>query len=266
MMVIEIQAHGSPEQKSLWIQELSQKLEWNPQSRLVLLTGAGISAESGIRTFRDSNGLWEEHLVEDVATPEGFARNPNLVYRFYNERRKVAFAANPNPGHFAIHQLQKILGPKCYLVTQNVDDLHERAGSVQVHHMHGRLNQARCVRHKSHQFPWNGDLDGGDLCSICTNPLRPDIVWFGEDPIDLDTIQEELVNATHFLSIGTSGHVYPAAGFHAIAASCGAKTLHFNLVAAENASDWDVQLLGSSSETLALLVQSLVQSLGIQLP
>lgn len=220
-----------------------------PQSRLVILTGAGISAESGIPTFRAEDGLWENHRIEDVASPDGFRRNPELVQRFYNERRAFAAKCSPNAGHLAIAELQKILGDRCYLVTQNVDDLHERAGSPQVMHMHGQLNSAQCRNNPNHTQTWLTEISDGDRCAKCNSRLRPDIVWFGEMPKGMDEIEDALASCTHFLSVGTSGNVYPAAGFKNIAKRNGAQILHFNLQA-EPASAWNAQYIGPSGVTL----------------
>ncbi|EKT63994.1 NAD-dependent deacetylase, partial [Providencia burhodogranariea DSM 19968] len=153
---------------------------------VVVLTGAGISAESGIQTFRSSDGLWEEHRVEDVATPEGFARNPQLVQRFYNERRHQLQQDNiqPNPAHFALAKLEELLGDNFLLVTQNIDNLHERAGSKRVVHMHGELLKVRCSW-SNQVLEWTGDLSPDERCHCCQfpQPLRPHIVWFGEMPL-----------------------------------------------------------------------------------
>lgn len=181
---------------------------------IVVLTGAGISAESGLRTFRGSDGLWENHRVEDVATPEAFHRDPDLVQRFYNERRRQLRTVQPNAAHEALAKLDREWPGELLLVTQNVDDLHDRAGSRRLLHMHGELRKARCtacglVHH------WDEDIEADSACPDCgaRGRLRPHIVWFGEMPLDLDRIFAALENAGIFLSIGTSGNVYPAAGF-----------------------------------------------------
>lgn len=202
---------------------------------VVILTGAGISAESGIRTFRDQNGLWESHAIEDVATPEGFARNPALVQSFYNARRAQLQdpSVQPNPAHVALADFEIALtraGGSFLLITQNVDNLHQRAGSRQVLPMHGELQRAKCVR-SGQSLPWLGDLSASDQCSCCQppQPLRPDIVWFGEMPYEMERCYAALEQADLFISIGTSGKVYPAAGFTQFAAEQGAHTVELNL-------------------------------------
>lgn len=197
--------------------------------RVVILTGAGISAESGLRTFRDSDGLWEGYSVEEVATPEGFAANPELVQRFYDERRAQLATVEPNAAHTALARLESVLGDDFLLVTQNVDDLHERAGSQRVLHMHGELQSAWCTACDS-RMPWTGTLVHEPPCPACgQRALRPDIVWFGEMPYGMDEIDHALRRVRTFVSIGTSGNVYPAAGFAAFARAIGAHTVELNL-------------------------------------
>jgi NAD-dependent deacetylase len=199
----------------------------------VVLTGAGISAESGVRTFRASDGLWEEHRLEHVATPEAFARQPALVHRFYDARRAQLRTVVPNAAHDALALLEERLGDDLLVVTQNVDDLHERAGSTRVLHMHGELNSALC-RGCRCRTRWTGPL--GDLppCPRCgVMELRPDVVWFGEMPYGMDRIEEALSESDLFVSIGTSGAVYPAAGFVQVARAYGARTLELNLEPSE---------------------------------
>jgi len=202
--------------------------------RIVVLTGAGVSAESGIATFRADDGLWEDHHVEDVASPEGFARNPELVYQFYNARRRALLSGpRPNLAHEALSRFEHAIrerGGDFLLVTQNVDDLHERAGSQSLLHMHGELLKARCVV-SAQVFPWQEDCDATSLCACCgvRGRLRPHIVWFGEIPLSMEQIFEALEAATHFISIGTSGNVYPAADFVRVAARSGAETVELNL-------------------------------------
>lgn len=195
---------------------------------IVILTGAGISAESGLRTFRDANGLWENHRVEDVATPEAFHRNPALVYRFYNERRRSLPAAQPNAAHLALARLEREWPGELLLVTQNVDDLHDRAGSRHLLHMHGELLKGRCLACRT-VLDWPGDLDADSRCPACRRgQVRPHIVWFGEMPLEMDRIYRALERCALFAAIGTSGHVYPAAGF-VEAAAPGARTVELNL-------------------------------------
>ena len=189
-------------------------LRIGPDARVFVLTGAGISAESGIRTFRDSNGLWEEHRVEDVATPEGFEKDPALVWRFYSERRKQAAGCAPNPAHLSLGRLGERLGDRLFLCTQNVDHLHEKGGSTGVVHMHGELFLTRCER--CERPPFHDErlyLDGPPPCERCGARLRPHIVWFGEVPFELDRILVALDECDLFVTIGSSGSVYPAAGF-----------------------------------------------------
>lgn len=194
---------------------------------IFILTGAGVSAESGVPTFRSSDGLWEGHRIEDVATPGGFLRDPDMVDAFYNERRRGLASVEPNAAHAAIARLQR--ERPVTLVTQNVDDLHERAGSGHVIHMHGELLKARCGR-CGKVSAWDGDMDRMSSCKRChrTGGLRPHIVWFGEMPLEMDAIDAALASAGHFVAIGTSGKVYPAAGFAAIAAGYGIPTLEIN--------------------------------------
>lgn len=200
--------------------------------RIVVLTGAGVSAESGIRTFRASDGLWEEHRVEDVATPEGFARNPDLVHRFYNARRRQLLESRiqPNPAHLALAALERAEGVDLLLVTQNIDDLHERAGSRKLIHMHGELLKMRCSI-SGQIYPLTADLNHSEVCPCCglTETLRPHVVWFGEMPLQMDEIMAALACCDLFVAIGTSGNVYPAAGFVREARSHGAHTVELNL-------------------------------------
>lgn len=201
-------------------------------ARIVILTGAGISAESGIRTFRDANGLWEDHHVEDVATPEGFAANPNLVNEFYNQRRRqlCSDAVRPNAAHEALARMQRELPGQVLIVTQNIDDLHERAGATDVVHMHGELLSQWC-QSCGQRTPTRDDINEQTICPTCGEPgqLRPDVVWFGEVPYAMDRILNELAECTLFAAIGTSGEVYPAAAFVRYAIGVGAHTVELNL-------------------------------------
>jgi len=197
--------------------------------RIVVLTGAGISAESGVPTFRAADGLWEGHQVEEVATPQGFDWNPDLVHTFYDQRRAALDAVGPNPAHEALARLEAPLGEGFFLVTQNIDDLHERGGSQRVVHMHGELRSALCTS-CGHRSPSPATLRDHPLCPGCGLPqLRPDVVWFGEMPYRMEEIEEAIVEADLFVSIGTSGAVYPAAGFVQLARAYGAHTLELNL-------------------------------------
>lgn len=215
--------------------------------RIVILTGAGISAESGIDTFRSAGGLWEQHRVEDVATPEGFARNPDLVLGFYDMRREALARVEPNPAHRALARLQVGFAGEVLLVTQNVDDLHERGGSVHVLHMHGELNSALCTACEM-RSPWRTTMIDRPPCPVCAAPsLRPDVVWFGEMPYEMGRIYQALERCDLFVSIGTSGAVYPAAGFVEEARRAGARTLELNLDPSEGSDRFDETRLGPAS-------------------
>jgi len=196
---------------------------------IVVLTGAGISAESGIATFRGPGGLWEGHRVEDVCTPEALARDPALVHRFYDARRAALAGVAPNAAHAALARLDREWGGELLIATQNVDDLHERAGAVRLVHMHGTLKSALCAACGTRR-DWAGDLPPATPCPQCGAPaLRPDIVFFGEMPYHMARIEAALARADLFVSIGTSGAVYPAAGFVRTARHHGAATLELNL-------------------------------------
>lgn len=218
--------------------------------RIVVLTGAGISAESGIQTFRAADGLWYSHRIEDVATPEGFARDPALVHRFYDQRRADALAAVPNAAHLALARLERDVDPDLVVVTQNVDDLHERAGSSHVIHLHGELNSAWCTSCGS-RTPWTGPLIDQPSCPSCgRRTLRPDIVWFGEAVYHLDAIEAATLACDEFVVIGTSGVVYPAAGLAALARARGARTVLLNLEAQDGGFGYDGVRLGPASEVV----------------
>ena len=201
-----------------------------PIQNIVILTGAGVSAESGIDTFRDAGGLWEQHRVEDVATPEAFARDPDLVLRFYDMRREAIQTKAPNAAHRALARLDAEWPGELLIVTQNVDDLHERAGAKRLIHMHGEHLGAWCTA-CDNRVRWTSPLLGRPACSACgtVGTLRPDIVWFGEMPYRMDEIYRALNRADLFVSIGTSGAVYPAAGFVREARAAGARTLELNM-------------------------------------
>ena len=212
---------------------------------IVILTGAGVSAESGLATFRAADGLWEGHRVEDVATPAAFSRNPRLVHEFYDARRARLGEVEPNAAHKALARLDAEWGGDLLLVTQNVDDLHERAGSKRLLHMHGELTKGWCLACDERQ-PWSGDMGEGASCTLCgeRGRVRPDIVWFGEMPYEMDRIDEALRNADLFVSIGTSGAVYPAAGFVQTARYCGARTLEMNLDPSLGSTFFDESRIG----------------------
>ncbi len=234
-----------------------------PNTRVVVLTGAGISAESGLKTFRDNNGLWENHCVEDVATPEAFESNPELVYRFYNERRLQLVEGNiePNRGHEALVHLEQVLQDNFLLVTQNVDDLHERAGSKRVIHMHGDLLSYRCCV-SGNVYPTNKRYDHNDRCHCCqpANHIRPNIVWFGEMPLKMDEIMANIDAADMFISIGTSGNVYPAAGFVRQANYAGAHTVELNLEPSSSHTEFSETLYGKGTQVIPQFMSERVTS------
>ena len=230
--------------------------------KVVVLTGAGISAESGLKTFRDNDGLWENHKVEDVATPEAFQRHPEMVYRFYNQRRAqlISGDVHPNPAHIALSELENHLGDDFLLVTQNVDDLHERAGSHNVIHMHGDLLSARCCQ-TGRVFAFRESFDGSTPCQCCTpaEKIRPNIVWFGEMPLFMEEIYQALYEADVFISIGTSGNVYPAAGFVQEANRYGAHTVELNLEPSAGQSAFDETRYGKATELVPNYIQRFLQ-------
>ena len=231
---------------------------------IVVLTGAGISAESGIDTFRDAGGLWEQHNIDDVATPEGFARNPELVLGFYDMRREALLTKQPNPAHDALARLDAGWGGELLIVTQNVDDLHERAGAKRVLHMHGELNSALCLSCEM-RSPWNAKLSADDdgqrpPCPVCQAPsLRPDVVWFGEMPYQMERIYGALREADLFVSIGTSGAVYPAAGFVRDARDLGVHTLELNLERSEGSHWFHESRQGRAGELVPQWVDEVLQ-------
>ncbi len=233
---------------------------------IFILTGAGVSAESGLGTFRDKRGegIWAKFDPMELATPQAFARDPKKVLAFYDARRRNLLEAEPNAAHVALARLERELlgqGGELTLVTQNIDDLHERAGSQRVLHMHGELLKARC-RNCEAASVWRGDLTVEDACPDCALPgaLRPHVVWFGEAPLHLDDIDRALRNADLFVAIGTSGAVYPAAGFVAEARACGVPTCEINLEAADNAYCFDEARYGPASETVPAWVEDVLQS------
>ncbi len=225
---------------------------------IVILTGAGISAESGIDTFRSAGGLWEQHRVEDVATPEAYERDPDLVLRFYDMRRAAIQEKEPNAAHMALARLEAEWEGKLLLVTQNVDDLHERGGSARVLHMHGTHLNAWCtscdVRSR-----WTAPLIDRPPCPVCSaRSLRPDVVWFGEMPYRMGEIYAALREADLFVSIGTSGAVYPAAGFVQNAVELGAQTLELNLEASQGSHWFHESRLGPASEVVPAWVEEIL--------
>ncbi|UXI02704.1 Sir2 family NAD+-dependent deacetylase [Photobacterium sp. TY1-4] len=232
-----------------------------PYRNIVVLTGAGISAESGIRTFRDQDGLWESHHIEDVATPEGYRRNPALVQDFYNQRRQQLLSETvaPNAAHLALAKLEQELEGKVTIVTQNIDNLHEAAGTQNIIHMHGELLKAQCSQ-TGQTVNWQGDISLDDHCHCCQMPapMRPNVVWFGEMPIGMDRIHDALVAADLFISIGTSGAVYPAAGFVHEAAMHGAHTIELNLEPSEVEDEFAEKRYGPASVLVPELVDELL--------
>lgn len=230
--------------------------------RVFVLTGAGISAESGVSTFRDADGVWSRYDFREVATPEGFARDPAKVHGFYNLRRANLTKAAPNAGHLALARLESDLaarGGDLYLCTQNVDDLHERAGSLRVIHMHGELGRIRCARCGLNRA-WREDLATETPCPGCgrAGGLRPDVVWFGETPKFLDEIDAALRQADLFAAIGTSGSVWPAAGFAAQARRIGIPTVEINLEPSETAAVFDTRLYGPATEQVPAWVEQVL--------
>ena len=229
---------------------------------IVILTGAGISAESGLATFRDSDGLWENHRPEDVATPEAFLADPDLVHRFYNARRRqLRDGVEPNAGHVALARLEREYRGDVLIVTQNIDDLHERAGSRRVLHMHGELRRSRCAACGA-VSEFRGDVDGTTRCPVCGDGgwMRPHVVWFGEIPLGMDEIFAALERCDVFAAIGTSGNVYPAAGFVQVARERGALTVELNREPSWVNSDFQETRLGASSVTVPLWVDEILQS------
>ena len=232
--------------------------------RVFVLTGAGISAESGLGTFRDRGGIWERFDPMKLATPEAFARDPQTVQAFYNARRRNLLDAQPNAAHAALARLEAELagrGGELVLVTQNIDDLHEQAGSRRVLHMHGELLKARCVACGA-VTPWRADLGGDERCPACGQParLRPHVVWFGEMPLLMPEIEAALPDAGLFVAIGTSGSVYPAAGFVREAQGCGIPTCELNLEPSDNAHAFDERRYGAASEIVPAWVDDVLGS------
>ena len=258
---------------------------------IVILTGAGVSAESGLATFRGPDGLWEGHRVEDVCTPEAFRRDPALVHAFYDARREKLATAEPNAAHHALARLDAAWTGELLLVTQNVDDLHERAGSTRLIHMHGELMKGWCLA-CDERFEWTGPMSAstirsepveglsilspdergspstgtgranGNICPACgaIGQVRPDIVWFGEMPYEMDRIDDALRNCDLFVSIGTSGAVYPAAGFVQTARYCGAQTLEMNLEPSLGSYLFEKSRTGPAGELVPAWVEELLSS------
>lgn len=231
-------------------------------NKILFLTGAGISAESGLATFRSENGLWNNHRVEDVATIEAYYKNPDYVHDFYNQMKPELWDAKPNAGHLAITRLQNEYPAEVNIVTQNVDTLHEKAKSKNVFHIHGQINQAVCLN-CGHVLETWGDVSSETVCEQChvMGMMKPNIVFFGENLLYMDKVEELLRSSDLFVSVGTSGVVYPAAGFVQTAKYYGADTLEFNLEATSNNFYFDKHVMGKSGITLPKFVDELLHQL-----
>jgi NAD-dependent deacetylase len=244
-----------------------QLVDFAAVQRIVILTGAGLSAESGIATFRDKGGIWSSVRIEDVATPEAFVRNPARVHEFYNTRRRAGAGLRPNAAHLALAKLEAAWsrdgGGDVLIVTQNIDNLHEVAGSKRLLHMHGELAQAFCQSCQTRTSAI-GDLSTADRCGHCgkTGELRPDIVWFGEVPYHMERIDTALAACDLFVSIGTSGNVYPAAGFVASARRHGAYTVELNLEPSEGADVFHEAIHGPATHLVPAFVERLLAGVG----
>ena len=240
---------------------MAQRL--SSQDRLFVLTGAGVSAESGLPTFRGVNGIWRGYRVEDVATPEAFAADPALVWQFYSERRRRHETVTPNPAHFALAELERSLSERFFLCTQNVDSLHEQAGSKRVVHMHGRIMQSRCSRAHCSTAPFDDrnlyqSAEEVPKCRACGAPIRPHICWFGEVPFHMELILHQLEGATVLLTVGTSGVVEPAASFVRMARRNGAQTIYVGPEEPSNLAYFDEVLLGKAGQVLPGLVEDVI--------
>jgi len=231
--------------------------------RIVILTGAGLSAESGLATFRDKDGIWSKYDINEVATPEAFARNPAKVHDFYNQRRRGMKNAAPNAAHFALARLEREYPGEVTVVTQNIDPLHEAAGTQRLIHMHGELLKALCAYCEARP-PWHDDLSTEIVCPSCgrAGGMRPDVVWFGEMPYRMDEIYDLLYEADLFASIGTSGTVYPAAGFVREARAAGAHTVELNLEPSEGASLFAEKIHGPATVVVPQWVERLLVKAG----
>jgi NAD-dependent deacetylase len=240
---------------------MAMNIRLAPDASIVILTGAGISKESGLDTFRDPDGIWARHSIDEVATPQAFRRNPALVHQFYNSRRRGLLdpAIQPNPAHEALARLARHWPGRVTLVTQNIDDLHERGGAHEVWHMHGELLKAECLYCPA-IHDWRGDLDTAIACPACARSggMRPHVVWFGEMPRHMEEIAEALADADLFISIGTSGNVYPAAGFVAEVRAHGAHTLELNLEPSEGATMFAEARYGPASVLVPAFVDDLL--------
>ncbi len=236
--------------------KVTELITIHSHTKVAVITGAGISAESGIKTFRDSDGLWENHKIEDVATPEAFSRNPELVWDFYKQRYISASSAEPNPAHIALAEMEHKLNSNFHLITQNIDGLHIKAGNRNVIEMHGNLQKSFCPHCHKNYLISDIDLEAKlPYCNKCGNILRPDIVWFGEIPYHLEKIEKLILKCNIFIVIGTSGLVYPAAGFVMAAKYHGAITIGINLEKPVNMKYFDYFFQGKSGDLLPDLVK-----------
>ena len=232
------------------------------KDKVVILTGAGISAESGIKTFRENNGLWEQHKIEEVATPEAYEKNPELVTRFYKARYEGLQTAMPNAAHTAISFLEQQIGDNFTLITQNVDNLHKKAGSQNILAMHGELTKGRCTNCEHIYDNYDHSYQEA-ICPSCNQlaAIRPNIVWFGEMPLHLEKINALIEEANLFIAIGTSGAVYPAAQFVNLASMSGAVTILINTDPPENSSSFEHHIYGKATKMVPELVNSMIKSL-----
>lgn len=236
----------------------------NRYQNIVILTGAGISAESGLATFRSSNGLWNNHKVEDVASVEGFAHNPALVHDFYNNLKTEVQTAKPNPAHFSLTKLQQAFPEQVSIITQNVDTLHEKAGNQNVYHIHGQINQAVCLNCGQVLETW-GDVDTETICPHCQimGMMKPNIVFFGESLLCMDKVEELLRKCHLFISVGTSGVVYPAAGFVQTVKYYGAQTIEFTMEPTANNYLFDRHIFGPAGQTLPPYIDEIIKQAGL---
>ncbi|MDA0997659.1 MAG: NAD-dependent protein deacylase [Proteobacteria bacterium] len=232
---------------------------------IVVLTGAGISKESGLATFRDADGIWATVRIKDVATPDAYRRDPKRVYEFYNARRQGLVGGNirPNAAHGALARLEREWPGGVLTVTQNIDDLHERAGAKNLIHMHGELLKIRCDV-CGNVVAWRDDLGIEDACAACNTAgrMRPHVVWFGEMPFEMERIERAISAAGVFMSIGTSGNVYPAAGFVMLARQAGARTVELNLEPSEGATLFEEKIYGPASQVVPVYVERLLHGAG----
>jgi NAD-dependent deacetylase len=233
-----------------------------PYKNIVVLTGAGLSAESGLHTFRDKDGIWSKYDYRELATPEGYRRNPGLVLDFYNQRRSQAAHVTPNAAHLALARLEAEYPGRVLIVTQNVDPLHEMAGSQKLIHMHGEILKSFCVACGTRHSPGHEDVTLASVCTACEKPgkMRPDVVWFGEMPYHMEAIYGALAACDLFVSIGTSGTVYPAAGFVLEASGAGAHTVELNLEPSEGISGFKEAIHGRATEVVPAFVERLLQT------